>query len=95
MTTTRLAGRVGLFSETWARGIILQIVENLIGYPVIDIPTVRKLTGKTFEASNQAVTRLVDHGILREITGRRINRLFICDPVLRIINRAAPLKSNE
>lgn len=60
------------------RGSALQIAENLIGYPVIDVPTARDMTGKTFEAANQAVARLVDFGILREITGRPQNRLFVC-----------------
>jgi Fic family protein len=69
------------------RGSALQIVENLIGYPVIDVPTARRLTGKTFQAANNAINNLVDHGILREVTGKPINRLFACMDVLRIINR--------
>ncbi|WP_328605109.1 Fic family protein [Amycolatopsis sp. NBC_00345] len=68
------------------RGSALQIVENLTGYPVIDVPTARRLTGKTFEAANQAVARLVEEGVLREITGRKMNRLFVCPGIMRIIN---------
>jgi hypothetical protein len=56
----------------------------LIGYPVIDVPTAREMIGKSFEAANQAVLRLVEFGLLREITGRKMNRLFACDRVLRI-----------
>jgi Fic family protein len=69
------------------RGSGLQIAENLIGYPVIDVSTARAMTGKTFEAANQAVARLVELGVLREITGRRMNRLFVCRPVFNIVNR--------
>ncbi|NKR41963.1 Fic family protein [Rhodococcus hoagii] len=65
------------------RGSTIEIAELLIGYPVIDVPTVRMLIGKTFEAANQAVAKLVDQGILEEITGRRQNRLFVCWEVLR------------
>lgn len=61
------------------RGSALQIAENLIGYPVIDVRTARHMTGKTFEAANQAVARLVNFGILREITGRSQDRLFVCN----------------
>ena len=68
------------------RGSALQIVENLTGYPVIDVPTARRLTGKTFEAANQAVARLVEEGVLREITGKKMNRLFVCPGIMRIIN---------
>jgi Fic family protein len=69
------------------RGVILQIAENLIGYPVIDVATAKSMTNKTYETANQAIARLVDHGVLREITGRPVNRLFVCNPILRIINR--------
>jgi len=73
--------------KSGVRGIALEISENLLGYPVIDVATARDLTGKTFESANQAVAKLVEHGILREATGRRVNRLFVCSDVLRIINR--------
>jgi Fic family protein len=69
------------------RGVILQIAENLIGYPLIDVATAKSMTNKTYETANQAIARLVDHGVLREITGRPVNRLFVCNPILRIINR--------
>ncbi len=65
------------------RGSALQIAENLVGYPVIDVPTARHMIGRSFEAANQAVARLVELGHLREITGRKINRLFVCERVLR------------
>jgi Fic family protein len=74
------------------RGSAIEIVEWLIGYPVIDVPTARRLTGKTFEAANQAINRLVEHGVLREITGRKMNRLFMCQRVISIVNRRYPSK---
>ncbi|MEU2602346.1 Fic/DOC family N-terminal domain-containing protein [Streptomyces hirsutus] len=67
------------------RGSSLEIVEHLIGYPVINVPTARSIIGKSFEAANQAVSKLVQRGILREITGKRQDRLFVCDEVFRII----------
>ncbi|ASR34322.1 hypothetical protein BAY61_04185 [Prauserella marina] len=69
------------------RGSALQIVEGLIGYPVIDVPTARRLTGKTFQAANNAIGNLVEYGILREVTGKQTNRLFACVDVLNIISR--------
>ncbi|MDQ1702197.1 MAG: hypothetical protein QOF57_1449 [Frankiaceae bacterium] len=70
------------------RGLALEIAEFLIGYPVIDVATVREMTGKSFVAANTAVARLVAEGVLRETTGRKVNRLFVCQPVLRIVQRA-------
>jgi Fic family protein len=67
------------------RGSALQIAENLIGYPVIDVPTARSITGRTFQAANQAIARLVEQRILEEITGRQQDRLFVCMRAISLI----------
>lgn len=69
------------------RGSVIEVAEILIGYPVIDVRTASQLIGKTFEATNVSIGKLVDHGLLREITGRSQNRLFGCYPVALAINR--------
>lgn len=66
------------------RGAILELIEILIGYPVIDVPTVKARLDRSFETANQVVSRLVERGVLREITGRKMNRLFICDEVMHL-----------
>lgn len=76
VTDLRIAG---------VKGAALEIVEDLIGYPVIDVPTAAAMIGKSFETANKAVARLVEAGILRELTGRAKNRVFGCDRVLAII----------
>jgi Fic family protein len=68
-----------------SRGVVLEIAELLIGYPLIDVPTARDITGKSFEAANHAIARLVQMRVLQEITGRPQNRLFACPRVLEII----------
>jgi len=90
-----IAALLGFRDETLARlrgaglrGSALEIAENLIGYPVIDVASAKRITGRRFEAANQAIARLVEQGVLPEITGRRMNRLFVCTPVLRIVNRS-------
>lgn len=62
-----------------------QIIDQLIGYPILDIQAVQKFTGKSFEAANTAVLRLIDAKVLREISGRRRNRIFMCDEVMKIV----------
>lgn len=62
----------------------LELVESLIGYPMIDVPTASKMLQKPFQTANRAVAKLVEFGILREITGRNMGRLFACSEVLRI-----------
>ncbi|MBD0024593.1 Fic family protein [Gordonia pseudamarae] len=68
------------------RGSAIEIAEILIGYPVIDVRTASILIGKTFEAANQAIAKLVSHGVLVEITGRSQNRLFGAHEIARAIN---------
>lgn len=65
------------------RGSALDLVELLLAYPVIDVSTAARLLHKTFETANQAVSKLVEHGVLRELTGRQTNRLFFCREVYR------------
>jgi Fic family protein len=68
------------------RGSTIEIAEILIGYPVIDVRTASILIHKTFEATNVAIAKLVDHGILEEITGRSQNRLFASYRVAKLIS---------
>ena len=67
-----------------ARGAALELVENLIGYPAIDVPTASVRLNKPFQTANRAVAKLVEFGVLREATGRKMDRLFVCDDVIRI-----------
>jgi len=71
--------------EARVRGAAIDIAQSLIGYPIINVTIARTMTGRTFEATNQAVAKLVEKGILEEITGRSVNRLFVCRPVLAIV----------
>lgn len=75
------------------RGSVLELTELLIGYPVIDVPTVRRHLGKSFETANQAVARLVEREILVEVTGQRMNRIFMCPEVRRLTAIQSPSRS--
>jgi Fic family protein len=68
------------------RGSPIQLAEVLIGYPVIDVPTVRQIIGTSFQAANKTVLKFIELGILHEITGRRQDRLFVATEVLLAIN---------
>lgn len=70
-----------------ARGVALDIAEDLIGYPYITASEAARLHGVTYPPANNAIQRLVALGILREVTGRTYGRLYVCERVLRIIER--------
>lgn len=53
-----------------------RVLENLYRKPVVSVKEVRDIIGTTYPAANNVVARLVEHGILRELTGQRRNRIF-------------------
>jgi len=54
-----------------------RVLEYLYQHPVISVANVHNLIGVTYTAANNLVARLVEHGIVREFTGRKRNRWFI------------------
>lgn len=61
-----------------------RILERLFDHPIIAVATVRGWLDVTPAGANTLVNRLVDAGILVEITGYARNRRFRFDPYLRI-----------
>lgn len=54
----------------------LKVLESLYSRPLISINDVAKMAGVSFTAAVSLVNRLVNKGILQEITGRARNRIF-------------------
>lgn len=64
------------------RGVAIQIAEDLIGYPLLTVPDVQTRYGVSYQTANQAVARLVDHGVLQQISEGNYNRVFASRPIL-------------
>ncbi len=60
------------------------IMDRLFDHPVVKVQTVRDWLGVTPAGANNLVNRLVEVGLLREITGYARNRRFRFDPYLRL-----------
>jgi Fic family protein len=74
-----------------AKGTSRYIVDDLIGFPVVTVPAITAVHEVSYQAANTAVARLVELGILREATGRTYDRVFVCDTVLRELERPSGL----
>jgi Fic family protein len=61
-----------------------RIFEKLFDHPIVTVATVRKWLDVTPAAANNLVNRLVEVGVLRDITGYARNRRFRFDPYLRL-----------
>ncbi len=70
-----------------AKGVVLEIVEDLIGYPVITPSQAASLHQVTYPPAAKAVERLERLGILKEITGKSYGRVYACERVMRIVDR--------
>ena len=65
-----------------------RIMNRLFDHPIINVATVRNWLGITPAGANNLVRRLVEAGLLREITGYARNRRFRFDPYLRLFEEA-------
>jgi len=64
----------------------LRVVQRLYTQPIISVNEVVDLNGTSFPAANQLVGRLVDLGILTEITGQRRHRRFAYSSYIRLFD---------
>jgi Fic family protein len=85
-----LAVREGLLrtvKEHRRHGFVVDIIEDLIGHLSLTPSTTAERHGVTYNTANDAFSKLESMGILREITGAKYGRIFICPPVRRIVTR--------
>lgn len=73
-----------------AKGIVLEIVDDLIGYPIITVTQAASLHNVTYPPANAAIQRLESLGMIREITGRSYGRVYACDDVMRAVEDPQP-----
>jgi hypothetical protein len=71
-----------------------RVLEHLYQRPILGVADVRKLTGTTYTAANNLVSRLSNLGIIQETTGNRRNRLFRYEPYIQIF-REAPSEAGD
>lgn len=69
-------------------GTTYQIAEELIGFPIVDVPYLARRHNVSYQAANKAVARLVQLGILHELPRQR-RRVFYSQDVLRALSPLA------
>lgn len=68
-----------------ARGVVLEIVEDLIGYPIITPSQAASLHNVTYPPANNAIQKLEALGLVIEITGKDYGRMYACHSVMDAI----------
>lgn len=64
----------------------LLLIDELFQVPAITISTARGLLDVTHVSAQRSVERLVDLGILEEITGQQRNRFYLAKEILSAVN---------
>lgn len=72
-----------------------RVLESLYDRPILAVTEVQRLTGTTFASANTLVAKLVDLGILSEITGFARNRRFQYAPYIALFTDAVPAGSHH
>lgn len=74
-----------LLNERHWSGVVATVLENLIDWPIITMPFVAEKYNVSAPTAKSVVDRLVEVGILRELTGRSYRRVFGASDVLRAV----------
>ena len=67
-------------------GSARRVLDALRAKPILSLSGVRALTALSFPTASSAMQLLVEHRIVRELTGKPRNRLFVYDRYLAILN---------
>ena len=67
-----------------------RVLESLFDRPIVAVTDVQQMTGTTYAAANNLVSRLVTIGVLSEMTGYARNRRFRYAPYIALFSDPAP-----
>jgi len=67
-----------------------RVLEHLYQHPIVSVNEVQALIGTTYPAANDLVTRLVECGILKEITGQQRNRRYMYESYIELFHDSTP-----
>jgi Fic family protein len=67
-----------------------KVLESLFDRPIVSVSEVRQMTGTSYAAANTLVKRLVELGVLSEMTGFSRNRRFRYAPYIALFSEESP-----
>ena len=76
--------------EAGVSGLARDLVETLIAYPYLSARTAADRTGKTFQAANNALSRLVELDIVRAVDSKARGRGFEAHQIVAVLTAPSP-----
>jgi len=65
--------------------LLLKLIDGLFAYPAVAVPEAKKKLKVSFVSAQNNIDKLVKAGILREVTGRQRNRIYVAEEIVRLI----------
>jgi Fic family protein len=95
LRSVEFAERIAVLQERWrdaarrprAGSAAEKIIQMLPAYPIFKVSTAAELAGVVYEAARLAVVRLEDAGVVRQLPGRRRDRLYEAGQLFELIDR--------
>ena len=70
-----------------ASALLPRLVDHLFSSPAVTVAGVKRVLDCSTQTATNHVNRLVDAGILTEVTGSSYGRVFVCPQIAKLINR--------
>jgi len=75
----------GEFQSARSSALQLRLVDQLFAYPAITATQAAKLLKVTHRSAQLNIDKLIRKGILKEVTGKQRNRVFVAPQIVKII----------
>jgi Fic family protein len=73
---------IASFGKRSSKGNLL--LQCLFEKPIVHVNQVKVLTNSSFKAANDLVNTFVEAGILKEMTGKNRNRMFVFEKYIQL-----------
>lgn len=78
---------VATVRQNRSKGTAVDIAGDLIGYPLFNVKLMQERYNVSYQAANTAVSRLVELGLVQQLSDRKWGRIFACEDAMRVLVR--------
>jgi Fic family protein len=76
----------GRLQSDKAASSLLTLIDRLFEWPVLTVNDARDRLGLSYQGARKNVEKLVEHGILVEVSGNYRNRLYLARPITALMS---------
>ncbi len=74
--------------EARASALLLSLIDELFSFPALTTKMAARILGVTPRSAQLNINKLINVGILREVTGQKRNRVFVAHEIVTIVDRS-------